>query len=100
MATRKSNATPAAKAPEKPTKMIPAAVVVGDLRDKLKKIDAGLKAIDSVLALIDEGDDWAHALGFAGQAIRTQVQEVYDQLGRMMADDDGSVIGIEEGGAE
>ena len=104
MAKAKSTPKVTPTAPEKPAeeapaRMIPAAVVIGDIRGRLKKIDAGLHAVDSVLALVDEGDDWAHALGFATQAIRAEVSKVYNQLGEMILSGDGSALGIEKGGA-
>lgn len=87
-------------APQKPAKTIPAAVVLCNADKQLNQIERHLEAVNSVLVLIDEGDDWGHALSFAVQALQTEVQDVRNYLNRMVIKGGagGEALGIEEGG--
>ena len=85
--------------PATPQKPIPAAFCISEARDKLQNIERHLEGVDSLLAEIDEGDDWAHTIGYAIEALRGEVKEVREYLGRVSFDE-SHVTALEKGGAE
>ncbi len=87
----------ASPAPQKPVKRIPAAVVLSKAGDKLKMIRRHADAIHSFCFQLDEGDEWGTALSFALQAIRAELKDLDEYLGKMIVSQkDGVAIGIEE----
>lgn len=62
---------------------------IGKAREDLSQIVRHLGGLESLLAGIEEDDDWAHAVGFALQAVRGEVIGVRDSL-----------MQIEKGGAK
>ncbi len=99
----KSPRKPAPLATENPApEMIPAAVCITEARKRLEQIRRHLTGVDQVLAAIedqDEDDGWPKCVAFAVQAIRGEVKNLQEYLGRMVCSQTGEALGIEKGGA-
>jgi hypothetical protein len=85
-------------------KRTPAAVVISEARDSLKRAQDHLTGLDGLLGILAEKenaaeyvslDNTANALGMIALAVREQLAALHDRLGEITFDGQGNV---EEGG--
>ncbi len=81
-----------------PADLIPAAVVLSEAGNRLKMIRRHADAIHSFCSQLDEGNEYATALTFAIQALKAELKDLADYLGRMVCSQTGEALGIEKGG--
>ncbi len=56
---------------------------ISEAVDKLVTINLHLSGIDSLLANLEEGDNWAHAISYCIQGIKMEIEEVAEDLHKL-----------------
>ncbi len=77
----------------KPAKATCGAVVVNEARERLEIVLKHLRSVDLMVANMPETDDWAHAMGFCLQGLKTEVADVHEYLGKTVLDGQGNITG-------
>jgi len=90
-------------------KTIPAALVILEVEDTLKRAENTLQSLDGLMGILAECERApqyvnleyvANGFGYMLKAIQGQITSVRERLGQITCDGSGAAIGIEKGSGE